>query len=880
MMHADAQSVTALMRRADALLEQLIDQPAEQREIHLAALGDEAQALQRTVRSLLLAWDSQSGGELATGAAGTLRVAAPSLDPGTRIGPFAVQRLLGQGGMGQVYLAERVDGQFAQWVAIKRITNHGWVTSERAAYYLTRERSLLARLQHPGIATLIDGGLDDEGHPWLAMEYIDGEPLDAYLRNRQPTLDQRWDLLLQLVAAVTHAHRQLVVHGDLKPANILVQPDGRLRVLDFGIARSLSEEPAANVGSMATPGWASPEQVAGAQPGIASDQHQIGRLAVLILTGSPGPANGHEPLALAALAKQAGAPHARRLDTALDEVLSRCLRSAPEDRYPDLSALMDDLRAWRQHRPIQARAASWRWRALGLVRRHPLSLALAVLLFLLTVVFIAALAQQNQALRLARDRAGVAAEQMRLALDKRGQMLDFMERVFTLADPLGEAGVITDMDALLAAAIDEVQRQFPNDAELRHEARSVLGVIAQRRGMAELAERALAASERDAPPQPQSTAAGWLLILRSDLERDAGKLDSADDHVRDALAIFSGESLTEQRLRRYLLGMRIDLLRSHGRESDARELVPALLELLQRDGVTAYERSAALGMIALVEPEPSRAYALQRQAYEALAEVQDAAQPMMIKRLSNLAGTRMLMRDYHGAAQDYAEAMRLIEQAGGLDSPFHAIAQAVYGKLLASMGQWQAARPWLERALAIQRRESSVGALWVYTQGNWLAWAVETQAPDPLAEQFRAWLDSTVQIFPAQHPRMQDAYLLQVRLWRRQGEFKLALGKLDELGAALRSDDALFESRLAKERVALLLDQDLTGQACLESPVNIADEQHAALFHDDLVSGRALQLDAAICARHLERGSRAAVDLARERLLQIAGPDYWLLQRR
>jgi hypothetical protein len=878
------------MNEADRQLDLLIELPPPQRDRAIDDIRCADPELAELLQRLLAAWERGGPTALATGAAARILAPAEPLPPGSRFGAFEVVRLLGQGGMGEVYLAQRADGEFEQRVAIKRIVGDGALAPERAAEYLGRERGLLARLQHPGIATLIDGGVDADGFPWLAMEYIEGQTLSAYLESHELDFEQRFDLLLQLIDAVMHAHRQLIVHGDLKPVNLMVQTDGRLRVLDFGIARLLSEAPVPVSGGPATPGWASPEQRSGAAIGIASDQYQIARLALLLLAGNSQALAPGEHISLSQRARAAGLAHARRLDSTLDAVLTSALSLDPAQRYPDLAALRADLLAWRDARPIAARAGQLRWQALSLLHRHPLSLGLAALLLVASGVFMWTLQQRNTALAQARDLAAAEAERARHALERRGRMLGFVERVFSLADPIGEGGLIQDIDVLLAAAADEVPRQFSQDPDLRHEARAMLGIVALRRGDQALAQAIGNAAETDVPPDAGSLAAVQALALEAELIEAGGDHAAAAATFDAALAALTDTHAEAQRWRLFLLIRRVEALRLSGQEEAARGLLPEVLALSQRASASAHERSDALAFAALLQPDPQRAYAMQREAYDTLAQVQSPEQPVMIKRLTNLAGTRALMGEYVGATADYAEALARVEAQGRLDSAYHATAQSAYGRLLALQGQWQAARPWLERSLQIFASEAG-STLLSYAEGAWLAWAVEQGVKEDLETRWQRWLQRFGDQLGKDHPRIRAGTLLGVRLARREGDLERARARLEALEAAdwktgTPRDERFFALGLALERLGLGLDlehsiAEPSADLCaLAEHIQATAAAGAELLNPALVSGRAARLDFALCAQRLGRGSPAEVDAARAALAELAGEDYWLLARR
>ena len=219
-------------QRLSPLLDALLELPADQREEHLRTLRDEDPALAAELQQLLTL-DAGDASFLDTPA-----MALPSgAMPGARLGPYRLERLLGEGGMGQVWLAERADGMYERKVALKLL--RPGLANPQLRQRFDREREILARFAHPFIARLLDAGIDRDGQPYLALEYVDGEPLTTYCQSRQLDIAARLDLFRQVCEAVSHAHANLIVHRDLKPSNILVTPAGHVRLLDFGIAKLL-----------------------------------------------------------------------------------------------------------------------------------------------------------------------------------------------------------------------------------------------------------------------------------------------------------------------------------------------------------------------------------------------------------------------------------------------------------------------------------------------------------------------------------------------------------------------------------------------------------------------------------------------------------------
>jgi protein kinase-like protein/WD40 repeat protein len=387
----------ARQRIAD-LFEDALDRPAEGR----AAFLDEACAgvpeLRREVQSLLIAYERSDGflerpdlEQLAAlVAAGEEQAVLPAM-----VGPYRVVRELGRGGMGRVLLGERADGQFEQQVALKLI--RGDMTSREAVARFLRERQILARLQHPAIARLLDGGVTAAGQPWFAMEYVAGQSITAYGIAQGLGLDERLRLFLDVGDAVAYAHRHQVVHRDLKPSNILVTAEGRVKLLDFGIAKSLE---ATEFGGtitrtalhLLTPEYAAPEQVRGDPVTAATDVYGLGSVLYELVTGlrvhrfaSYSPAEiarvvcDTDPLAPSRV-QPAGPLRAERGSADLDAVTLMALRKEPERRYPSVVALLEDVRRYRAGLPVRARQGSVRYRARKFVARHRVHVLILVLL--------------------------------------------------------------------------------------------------------------------------------------------------------------------------------------------------------------------------------------------------------------------------------------------------------------------------------------------------------------------------------------------------------------------------------------------------------------------------------------------------------------------
>lgn len=306
---------------------------------------------------------------------------------GQQVGVWRLERLLGEGGMGAVYLARRTGAEFEQTAALKMIACRLASPALRERFLL--ERQILARLEHPNIARLLDGGTTEEGDPYLVMEYVEGIPLDDYCRSHQLPVRRRLELFLAVCSAVHYAHQHLVIHRDLKPGNILVTADGVPKLLDFGTAKLLAEQLQPEVTQQGlrafTPAYASPEVILGQAVTTASDVYSLGVVLYRILTGA-APYETAERCAgelLRAACEQepvrpslAGGGHPE-LAGDLDAIVLKAMRKRPAERYASVDQLAEDIRRYLDGRPVTARHGSLRYRALKFIRRNWLPLAAA-----------------------------------------------------------------------------------------------------------------------------------------------------------------------------------------------------------------------------------------------------------------------------------------------------------------------------------------------------------------------------------------------------------------------------------------------------------------------------------------------------------------------
>jgi serine/threonine-protein kinase len=550
--------------RLSAGLDELLELEGGERAARLALLAADDPALGDELAELLAAAEAEGplSGSAADLAAPLLSHGDAAARGGERVGPFRLGELLGRGGMGAVYAAERVDGGFGQSVAVK-LVKRGLDTDEVLARFAA-ERRILARLEHPRVARLIDGGVTDDGVPWFAMERVDGRPITEFVAERALALGARLALLVEVCGAVAYAHRNLVVHRDLKPSNVLVTAEGEVKLLDFGIAKLLDEETPAGATRTElrrmTPEYAAPEQIAGRAVTTSTDVWALGVLAHEVLAGRrPARADG-------ATAESAGLESptvTRALPRELRAVLARALAIEPERRYPSAEALAEDFERFRRGEPVRAHGDALGYRLAKFVRRHRVSVAAAVAVVLALVAGLGVALRQTAAARREAARATAAR--------------DFLVGLFEAADPAAARGAVPDAYELLERGQQRIESELGDRPELAAELLETIGEIEGSLGRypraAALAARGIEL-RRGASPRDERA---FVAALNSwvDVATEAGDLEGAERALEEALAIGRrdlGENAPETLEAVWLLGA---LRGRQGRNDEAEELLRA-----------------------------------------------------------------------------------------------------------------------------------------------------------------------------------------------------------------------------------------------------------------------------------------------------------------
>lgn len=519
-------------RRADRIFDAALDLPPSERPAFVASeCGDDA-ALRALVDRLLASTsdDGEASGIRAAGALSgplwdhvvrDIDEDAP-LEAGTFVGRYRILREVGRGGMGVVHLAERADGAFEQRVALKRIKRG--VDSDDVLRRFERERRILARVTHPDIAHLLDGGVDGEGRPYLVMEFVDGKPIDAWCDTYRLDLPARLRLFLRVAKAVHEAHRNLVVHRDIKPSNILVTEGGHPKLLDFGIAKVLDDDGAAAEATHTgvrpmTPAWASPEQLSGGAVTVSSDVYQLGLLLFRLLTGRTpyraGANRSPEQIVRAVMEDEPTRPSAAvadpMLDPAagldggaaaeevarlrgttpgrlagdlagdLDTIILTALRKEPERRYASVAGLVDDVQRHLDGRPVSARPDTLFYRAGKFVRRNKVAVGALSIAMASLLGFAGTMAVQNARVTRERDRANTEAETSR-------QVSQFLADLFKYADPAVSRGGEVTAREILDRGASSIDEKMPEPSLVRARLKRTLGDVYENLGLYHEAE--------------------------------------------------------------------------------------------------------------------------------------------------------------------------------------------------------------------------------------------------------------------------------------------------------------------------------------------------------------------------------------------------------
>jgi len=704
----------ARRRLLDHLLDELLEMGPEHRAQRMVELARRAPRLTSWLHDLIAADANTESlfetlfervGQAAERAGEPRQV---ELLPGTQLGPWRLIEAAGSGGMGTVYRAERADGAFSMMVAIKLIRLQRKTFEER----LRLERELLARLDHRNVARLIDGGTSVDGQAYLVMEWIEGRDLDGFVEQERPDLDARLDLFEQMAEGVAHAHQQGVIHGDLKPSNVRVADDGRVCLVDFGVARLVAEEEGGDSASFKalTPAFSAPEQLAGQVATTQSDVWAMGVVLKWLVTGRlPG---RHDE-------KPAPDPGAIPRKADIEAIIQQACHADPNARYAGVARLLDDLRRYRSSFPVRALERTRLRVASRFVQRNRLAVSAASLALLLLCVALAGAMWQAREATLERDRASIAAERAmeaerdasRLA-DELQAVVDFQEAQLAQIDPVS-MGL-----GFRQGLIDQRRRTLTRQNASPEEREAALGLLNEQLAGANLTDlaraaldenilvQALAAIDQQFVDQPLVRAR--LLQALALSARGLGLTERALPAQLEALAIRRAWLGDDDPATIDSIVRTASLWADMGKREQALSLhYEALVAGREVYGVNHPDFLTVLNNYATLinaNGDHARAERYFRRVLEARRELLGDDDPDTIIAASNLGAVLSAQNRLEEASPLYQEVLDRRHRTLGEDHPGTVQAVSNMGLLLARMDQLDEALPYYEAALEGRRR--------------------------------------------------------------------------------------------------------------------------------------------------------------------------------
>jgi tetratricopeptide (TPR) repeat protein/tRNA A-37 threonylcarbamoyl transferase component Bud32 len=692
--------------RAKELFDEALRVPTDRRATFLAEACRGDETLRQEVESLV-ASDEEAGSFLGAHPGGRAF-------PSDRAGPYRLIDLVGRGGMGDVYRAVRDDDHFKKIVAVKLVRPDiaGALEEDR----LRAERQILACLEHPGIARLLDGGATEDGRPFLVMEYVDGTRLDTFAEAHGLDTRARIELFRAVCAAVQHAHQNLVVHRDLKPANILVTGEGVPKLLDFGIAKlldpSASREATHTAFPQMTPAYASPEQVRGEPITTATDVYSLGAVLYELVAGVRAHRLSGSSLQRAVCEEVPERPSvaartdparattrrvARTVGSDLDAIVMKALRKEPGRRYATVEAFSDDLQCYLEGRPVTARRGTFRYRAGKFVRRNWQAVGLGTAALALLAAFAANSA--SQARRLARER------------DRAERVTGFLVELFRISDPGEARGNAVTAREMLDRGAARIETDLKDDPDVRAELLDALGRAHMGLGLYgqahALLERSLGLRRAAGGAEDVKTAAGLDILGNARFAR--GDYAGAETHHREALAlrrrllpgghVLVAESLTH-------LGTALRARRPDSREAEALflEAIAMKRSLLGADHGDLTNPMNELAFILRDRGDLDGAEALLRECVSIRRRRGTDGMPQFAAFLNSLGIVLQRKGDYDGADAHFRESLAVKRALHGTEHPSLAVTLANLGGVARDRGEYTTAEGLQRDALSMIRK--------------------------------------------------------------------------------------------------------------------------------------------------------------------------------
>jgi eukaryotic-like serine/threonine-protein kinase len=686
----------------EKLFEQAVDMTEAERERFLAQHCSDPDL--RRELDLLLAHDqgAETFLEHAVSEEAMSVLEAPVLAPSQRVGPHRILSIIGRGGMGLVYLAERADGKFEQRVAIKVLQSG--VDPSLVHDRIQQECRILASLEHPNIARVLDADISKDGLPYFVMEYVEGQPIDRYCELRHLSVRDRLRLLLPICDALHLAHQKLTVHRDLKPDNILVTEQGIPKLLDFGIAKVLGDVPVSPQNTatrVLTPEYASPEQARGEPVTTATDIYSLGGVLYKLLTGSsPHEIQNKSPMGMvrAICDEDIRKPSELRPELAgdLDSILLKAVHTDPQQRYRSIDQFAADLQRWLEGKPVVARPDSVWYRSGKYVRRHLLGVGMATAI--VAMLGVGVILQSIDLRRITRER------------DRANRITDFMTDMFKVPDPGEARGSQVTAREILDKASQDMEKGLAKDPEAQSQMMSIMGQTYENLGLYERAHR-LIQGAMDTRRHLLGT--NNLLVLQSrnqlgwltHLEGEDAKAEVLEEEALEAerRTLGSDDPLTLETTD-HLGAIELALGRYPQAESLEREVLAVGLRKFGPENELVLRSGANLGAVLLSEARYAEAESQFRQLLEIARRHWGPDHPRTLIVMLDLA---LVMQDqdrYSEAEPLFRQVLAIQERVLGHDHPLTATAMENLAALLAQEGRLDEDERLCREVLAIRLR--------------------------------------------------------------------------------------------------------------------------------------------------------------------------------
>ncbi len=799
------QSSAETWRKAFALFEQITALEPADRNRELAELASSNPEVYAHVLTLLGTPRSADAtakpwGRRATDAQTTAE--APAAD--ARFGPYRLEKQLGIGGMGEVWLARRSDGRFDGLVALKVL--HAHIAQSSARERFVREGKILGHLSHPNIARLLDAGSTPLGVSYLVLEYVEeGVPIDKWCDDQKLDVAARLHLFLQICAAVSHAHAHLVIHRDLKPPNILVTARGEIKLLDFGIAKLLENEASAGEteltrlgGRAMTPDFAAPEQILGLPVTTATDVYSLGVLLYLLLCGrlphqrrqrsayelEKELLEGRPPTLARALSntEEAELIAERRATTAhrlkrvlagdLDTIVHKALRLEPDRRYKSVEQLAGDINRYLTGRPVTAVRDTWTYRARKFVSRHAVGAAIASVAGVLLAGFVLAMYLQMQRTDQERARAE--------------RVSSFLVELFEQSDPYQTRGNQVTARELLDKGARQIDDRLTDHPETIAALAGTIGRIYNRLG----------ASDEAVPLLQQARSANEALNGASNVEAAAiaselgiallalGRLDEAKAELERALEIYSRDRGPDSReVAQTLMNLgsvAFDAGDHASAEARFRESLALYAQLGQESGADAATTMLELANLLSHLGRYEESIGLLRKSLRIDRATLGEDHPRVIMETHSLAYALQMERDFAAAEPLFRESNERIRRTLGPDHPYTIDMLSNYARFLRRLGRLDAAEPMFREVIDYNVRTRGAAHPNVATaRANLAILLHDAGRLDEARSEYQAAIDTYAKALPPEHPSFIAVHAGLGRVLVDEGHLEQALPMLE-----------------------------------------------------------------------------------------------------